>query len=110
MLATRSPEGIDVTTVAVRFGLSGSFYIDPPAAAGLKLNSAGEMHALVGAFVEGVDKALAGAAAGREWFDFKYFHKRNPGSKKLSPTKVRATLYMNNEGFPWVHLSLPPSR
>jgi hypothetical protein len=108
--AVRSQDGlIDLTQFAQRFGLQGQVLAEQNLWRNLCRNDAESM-ALINSLVEGMDKMLSSERADYDNFDFKHWYRKSERSTKADWTRVRATMYMNEESQPWVHLTESPKR
>lgn len=106
----RSQDGlIDLTSFAQRFGLQGHLFVEQNLWQNL-CRTDDETMALVNSLVEGMDRLLSSDRADYDNFDFKHWYRKHQRSTKADWTRVRATMYMNEENIPWVHLMESPRR
>jgi hypothetical protein len=107
----RSPDGnVDLTAAAQRLGLRGQVMAAQNLWNNICKHQDGSELYLVNSLVEGMDRLLSTTRADRDNFDFKHWYKPTPRSTKSDWVRVRATMYVDEQGNPWVHLTESPNR
>ena len=108
---TRSSDGtIDISEYAAKYGLRGKFTVDQNVWVNYCKDEYAKIMSVVDSLVHGLDALLASERANQEQFDFKHWHIRSKQSAKADWARVRATMYIDEEGTPWVHLTESPKK
>jgi hypothetical protein len=107
----RTPDGlVDLTPHAESFGLRGQIMADQNLWNNTCKRLGDAEIALISSLVDGMDRMLSSERADHDNFDFKHWYRKSDRSTKADWTRVRATMYVTEQGTPWICLTESPKR